>query len=282
MSANEEHSRRAILSDSYSPARDSILGHLDLESMVACIKAWPEWTQGISSSKIFQEKLANTSLIDTCQKPGCKLTTEYLIEQGADVNMKDTLSPRWSALHLAVMKDLPETCQILVSAGADVNTTANIGNTPLLIAAYHKKQELSRILISGGANPNIQNFMGMTALHWAARGNDLKTVQLLISAGAGLNIQNSKGESPLHLFMEYESHWEMKASVNCYPRRLYPTKISKHEAMMDLLIKNGVDLKLKDSSGKTPLDDCYWCKERKYVEKVKKCEIRGVFWFCLF
>jgi len=272
MSANEEHSRRAILSDSYSPARDSILSHLDLESMVACIKAWPEWTQGISSSKIFQEKLANTTLIDTCQKPGCKLTTEYLIEQGADVNMKDTLSPRWSALHLAVMKDLPETCQILVSAGADVNTTANQGNTPLLIAAHHKKLEICRILILGGANPNIMNFIGMTPLHWAISSNGLKIVRLLISAGAGLNIQNSKGETPLHhCDVTIRQCWG--TSIN----RFYGWDHSKHKAIVDLLTRNGADLKIKDSSGKTPLNDCSEC-HKKFVKKVRKCDKRGVFY----
>ena len=146
--------------------------------------------------------------------------------------MKDTLSPRWSALHLTVLKDLPETCQILVSAGANVNTTTISGNTPLLIAACHKKLEISRILISGGANPNIMNWIGMTPLHWAVSSNDLEIVRLLISAGAGLNIQNIKGETPLHHCDVTIRQW-WGTSIN----RFYGWDHLEHKAIVDLLTR---------------------------------------------
>ena len=103
--------------------------------------------------------------------------SEYLIQQGADVNIKDPLDPGWSALIQAVFDNAIETCQLLVSAGADVNAIHYRDDTPLHLAAssFYKKDtfKLSQILISGGANPNAKSIQGLTPLHWAVRGNDL-------------------------------------------------------------------------------------------------------------
>ena len=76
MSSEEERLRDSIpgatdsysflLTDSFSPIRDTILSHLDLESMLACTKAYPDWKRGILSSNFFRKKVANKTLIDTC------------------------------------------------------------------------------------------------------------------------------------------------------------------------------------------------------------------------
>ena len=248
MSANEN--RTKILSESFSPARDSILSHLDLESMLASIKAFPEWTEGISSSKIFKEKVANTTLIDSCGETGRRLTSEYLINHGADVNIKTKMG---SALHLTVMGDDTETCQKLVSAGANVNITDNMGSTPLHMTGFYQKLELAQILISGGADPNFQTDYGRTPLHWAVWGDgaSLELVHLFISAGADVNIQDKKGQTPLHHMLENHNS----------------THHSKHKAMVDLLTQHGADLKLKNSSGDTPLKNCRTCQEKLHPNK---------------
>ena len=237
MSTYEQRLRDSMLNNCYTPVRDSILIHLDLESMLACTKAYPEWKQGILSSKIFHEKVAKTTLLDSCGDTGRRLTSEYLINQGADVNIIDTRNPKWSALHYTVLGEDTETCQKLVSAGADVNTTDNSDCTPLHLAAYYKRLELSQILISGGADLNLQNFNGRTPLHWAVFSSDLEFVQLFISAGSDLNIQDKKGQTPLHHLL-----------------KIHRGDHSRHKAVVDLLIQHGADLTLKDSSGYTPLE----------------------------
>ena len=94
------------------------------------------------------------------------------------MNIKDPLDPKWSALIQTVFENAIETCQLLVSAGADVNATQHSGDTPLHLAAFYKKDtfKLSQILISGGANPNAKSIQGLTPLHWAVRGNDLVNI----------------------------------------------------------------------------------------------------------
>ena len=104
--------------------------------------------------------------------------SEYLIQQGADVNIKDPLDTKWSALIQTVFENAIETCQLLVSAGADVNAIHYSDDTPLHLAAFYKKDsfKLSQILISGGANPNAKSIQGLTPLHWAVRGNELVNI----------------------------------------------------------------------------------------------------------
>ena len=100
--------------------------------------------------------------------------SEYLIQQGADVNIKHPLDPKWSALIQTVLDNAIETCQLLVSAGADVNAIHHSDDTPLHLAAFQLDCfKLSQILISGGANPNAKSIQGLTPLHWAVRSNDL-------------------------------------------------------------------------------------------------------------
>ena len=94
------------------------------------------------------------------------------------MNIKDPLDPKWSALIQTVFENAIETCQLLVSAGADVNAIHYSDDTPLHLAAFYKKDsfKLSQILISGGANPNAKSIQGLTPLHWAVRGNELVNI----------------------------------------------------------------------------------------------------------
>jgi ankyrin repeat protein len=55
---------------------------------------------------------------------------KYLIENGADVNYKDIEGK--TALHHAASLDLPDIIELLVKAGADIESEDNWGNSPLL------------------------------------------------------------------------------------------------------------------------------------------------------
>ena len=93
------------------------------------------------------------------------------------MNIKHPLDPKWSALIQTVLDNAIETCQLLVSAGADVNAIHHSDDTPLHLAAFQLDCfKLSQILISGGANPNAKSIQGLTPLHWAVRGNELVNI----------------------------------------------------------------------------------------------------------
>ena len=50
---------------------------------------------------------------------------------------------------------------------ADVNATANCGNTPLHFAAAEGYADLAELLIAHGADVNIRDGLGCTPLRWA-------------------------------------------------------------------------------------------------------------------
>lgn len=59
--------------------------------------------------------------------------------------------------------------RILVSAGANLETTTDQLFTPLLIAAYNGKLELTKLLIAAGANIEARNKQHYTAVGVAAQ-----------------------------------------------------------------------------------------------------------------
>lgn len=77
---------------------------------------------------------------------------QFLIAQGADVNVKDERSV--TPLHDASKAGRLAIAKLLVAAGADVNAKDYIDCTPLHYAAYQPTPEICKLLLENGANPN--------------------------------------------------------------------------------------------------------------------------------
>ena len=90
----------------------------------------------------------------------------------------------YTALHYAAMFDNTEMIAALVKAGARVDAHDRLGNTPLLLAAVHRRNAAARRLIAAGADVNAQNHDGMTPLMVAAEHGDLELVRFLLAHGA--------------------------------------------------------------------------------------------------
>ena len=96
------------------------------------------------------------------------------ISEGADVNAPDesmNISPlAWSASH-----GQTEATRLLIENGADVNIKDDDGSTPLHSAAVFGRAEVAKLLVENGANPQVRNDDGATpadALHldWRTTG----------------------------------------------------------------------------------------------------------------
>ena len=108
---------------------------------------------------------------------------QVLIDAGADIETKDVEG--YSPLHFACRSGSLDSVKLLVRAGAGVRVTNNYGGTCLAIAAYHGHIETVRYLL---CLPEVEvdhaNDEGHTALHFAADENHADVVQVLIDAGA--------------------------------------------------------------------------------------------------
>lgn len=96
-----------------------------------------------------------------------------MIEEGADVNYKDT--DGWSALSEATLAGQLEVLRLLIDSHVDVNLKHQQGWTALMVAAQKNQIQAAQLLLKAGADPKIRNDEGVTAAMIALRAgnNDL-------------------------------------------------------------------------------------------------------------
>ena len=156
---------------------------------------------------------------------------ELLISRGANVNFpKDDPPIFW-----IIRKGNVELLRLLISKGADVNTKAHSGRTPLhYSAAELGRLEMLKLLLSRGADVNAKNDYLETPLHRAA---NVDVVRLLVRAGADVNAKDKYLKTPLH-----------KAA---------------NADVAKFLVAQGANARAEDKNNHTPL---YYAKSRESVE----------------
>ena len=122
-----------------------------------------------------------------------------LLRDGADVNggQPDGVSCGETPLMIASEMGNLQCMDILIKAGADVNSKAQGGHTALNVAVWRNNVQAVNKLTHAGANVNSVNLYGRTALFHAARHGYHQCVKVLIEAGADVNLVDHSGETPL-------------------------------------------------------------------------------------
>jgi len=105
----------------------------------------------------------------------------YDIEQGG-----------YTPLLFAARQGGLESARLLVAAGADVNDTAPMGTSTLVVAALSGQSAVGVFLLEQGADPDAAD-AGYTALHAAVLRGDLELVTALLAHGADPNPQLMRG-----------------------------------------------------------------------------------------
>lgn|GEM_PF-279994 len=123
-----------------------------------------------------------------------------LIEQGGDVNAKDSIQD--SAFLYAGAEGFNEVLRLTLAAGADVRSINRYGGTALIPACEHGHVDTIRILIAAGVPVNHVNHLGWTGMQEAILLNtggprQQEAVRLLLNAGADPGIRDPQGRTAL-------------------------------------------------------------------------------------
>ena len=115
-----------------------------------------------------------------------------------------------SPLHAAASLGRAGTVQLLLDAGADIDRTDNVGNTPLFRAVWRGHIYMVQLLIKRGAQPNIGDTGGYTPLHVAASGHfadqsSIKLIKILIEGGADPDRGDKRGHTPIQEARKYHN-----------------------------------------------------------------------------
>ncbi len=121
--------------------------------------------------------------------------------------------------------------------GANINAKNEAGQTPLHSVAYKGDPERIRFMVEEGANIEARDFKGGTPLHWSVINGRVKNVRMLIALGANVNATDNKGATPMHWAVNALKINEATQSVNTM-----------------ILLENGADPRIKDVSGRMPVD----------------------------
>jgi ankyrin repeat protein len=131
-------------------------------------------------------------LFDSIFYPSSTKSVQALINQGANVHVKDELG--CTPLFRAAEQGNIEAMDALITAGADVNHRDKFGNTILTwIAHYKNNAAVMRLLKVPGIEVNWAEKYGDTPLIVATKGGNPVTVAALLEAGADPHATNWYG-----------------------------------------------------------------------------------------
>ena len=157
-------------------------------------------------------------------------TVRYLVcLPEVDLNHQGTKN--YTALHVAVERKHADVVQVLIDAGADIETTGDRGRLPLHLASRLGQLTTVKMLVKAGADVRAADPRRYTCLIQAAHFGHTDTVRYLVSLPeVDLDHQQSNNKTSLH------------AAV-----------LEKHADVVQVLIDAGADIETKNDNGRSPL-----------------------------
>ncbi|CEJ91348.1 hypothetical protein VHEMI07066 [[Torrubiella] hemipterigena] len=186
-----------------------------------------------------------------------------ILKQGLDVDARDINGQ--SALFYAMDQDV-SLAKLLLDHGADPIFLDNNNNTTLFNAAGGPDLGVFTLLLEAGVDPKQANVAGSTPLHYASSKGHWEHVRLLLDANVDTAGINSEGVSPLSAAAAAGNEAIVKMLLEHSPNLLQletqPTLGNaplmqaiegQNPAVVELLLKSGASLAVRNSAGQTPL-----------------------------
>jgi hypothetical protein len=152
--------------------------------------------------------MATTEDFAVIVKRGNEEELRSWIAEGGDVNQqnKDGMTP----LHFA---SCYLTIQVLLQAGAQLETVNFQGFTPLMSALYFGNFGVAQELLKAGANPKAVDKIGRNCLALAAHSGSSKVVDLMVMAEVDLEATDQYSHTPLMIAAAFGSAAATKSLI---------------------------------------------------------------------
>jgi len=159
-----------------------------------------------------------------------------------------------SALHWASYHESIDSAQQLLGAGAYVNSTTDLGVTPLWLAAQNGNASMVGVLLQAGADPNIMLLSGETVVVTASRSGNAAVVRQLLEAGANPNSAVTRDQTAL-MWAANQGHSDVVEALldhgaDVHARSLVRNQYVKSEKIQD---SNPAYKYWVEQGGNTPL-----------------------------
>ena len=190
-----------------------------------------------------------------------------LLEKGAATINDTSCTQRggfvgdWTPLHLACLEGYPETVQLLLDHGADIEARDGLQRTPLILSAESGNLRVAEILIDRGADMNAEAVRGYTALLWGVRNKFEEYVDLLVSKKAAISTEMLPQAFQMAVVAGMEGLFQYAIDLGCNveeikqqdPGLILPAAAGGSARIIEALIGYGFDPAQTDSDGWTPL-----------------------------
>ena len=192
------------------------------------------------------------------------------IKTTKDINKKDKNgnTPLHCLLNNYKIEIKIKMVQALVAAGANVNVTNEIEQTPLQLACYKgeaDKLEIVQTLLKAGADAKAVSISGDSALHYAvknaryhAESREDDIYHALIEAGADVNARNNRGATPIFdcRVKDIRTLVAAGANVNATDNDgntpLHEACMEKDSVRISALLAEGADSEIENNAGEKP------------------------------
>ncbi|RFU34004.1 hypothetical protein B7463_g2338, partial [Scytalidium lignicola] len=173
---------------------------------------------------------------------------EILVSHGADIKQE-------GALTRAVQSHTPRMVDLLVRAGADVETRGPWGNNQLILAVHNEDMETLKVLLDHGADINGTGEFGTTALTVAIARRSIPVMKLLLSRGADARIDDAFKKAaqydngPELLKVLLDAGAEGVSSQSCVASAAQ----AGNSRSIVILVEAGADIEAKGDWGNSPI-----------------------------
>ena len=200
------------------------------------------------------------------------LTAQYLLDKGANVNVKDKLDGV-SALYYASHQGHAGIIRLLCERGADANQANSLGDTPLIAAARKGHIAIVKFLCEQGVDPNTgiickgmkdKTHWVATAIEEAAFHGHTSVVEFLLSKRVDIEARNTINNYTALLAAASQGYeltvrCLLKAGANVNARSakgftaLHKAAAFASEEMFGAILARGASLEARTNEGSTAL-----------------------------